>query len=295
MKLVNNFTSSKRKYSILVLSFMGWCFVVSGNNFSNNDFLVQRAHAQDATLKQLRISNDILSGEALGEFMAYEPDSGTIMARNHEFYKSENGQYAAGIWEGKSGRINIENAPYTEVMYILEGAMMMGSPGKDASTYRAGEGLVMPKGWSGSFAVPEGGIRMIWSTYTNETLPVGDSIDLVLLDRDTLAGLRFSDFRPFDADVSDIIARDHEFYRTSDDKFGVDVWEAQPGQVPFADLGYDEMIYVLDGNMTFVNSNGDAQIYGPGKALVLPRGWRGTGVVSTNGARLILFWHRNNR
>ncbi|MBT6031569.1 MAG: hypothetical protein HOH19_03260 [Kordiimonadaceae bacterium] len=30
------------------------------------------------------------------------------------------------------------------------------------------------------------------------------------------------------------------------------------------------------------------------KALVLPRGWSGTGMVSTVGARLMLFWHRND-
>ena len=71
---------------------------------------------------------------------------------------------------------------------------------------------------------------------------------MILLDRDTLNGKRFSEFRPFDPDVSDIIARDHEFHRTADDKFGIDVWEAQPGQLAFADLGYDEMIYVLEGN-----------------------------------------------
>ena len=101
---------------------------------------------------------------------------------------------------------------------------------------------------------------MIYSQYINDNQPTTDNNEVILLDRDTLNGKRFSEFRQFDPDVSDIIARDHEFHRKADDKFGIDVWEAQPGQLAFADLGYDEMIYVLEGNMTFVNRDGNAQI-----------------------------------
>lgn len=260
---------------------------------SLQSLLTSPASAQDAPVIQLRISNNILSGEALGEFEADEPETGNILAREHVFYTNNNGQFETGIWEAKSGTMTIQNSPYAEVMYILEGSFAMSAPGNSAITYSAGEGVVMPKGWTGNFTIPEGGVKLIWSNYTNSSLPFPETTDLVLLDRDTLGGRRFADFTPFDPDVSDVIARDHEFYRTSDGKFGVDVWEAQPGQVHFADLGYDEMIYVLEGNMTFVNTDGNAQIYSAGRALVLPRGWSGTGVVSTNGARLMLFWYRN--
>lgn len=250
-------------------------------------------HAQDAPVMQLRISNDILSGEALGEFTPEDLENGDILSRKNTFYTNENEHFSTGIWEGKPGTMTLENFPNAEVIYILEGSFAMNAPGKNAITYSAGEGVVIPKGWTGSFSVLDGGVKLIMSTYTNGSLPYPENTDLVLLDRDTLAGSRFSEFKPFDPNVSDVISRDHEFYRTSDGKFGVDVWEAQPGEVHFADLGYDEMIYVLDGNMSFINTNGDAQIYSAGKTLILPKGWSGTGVVSTNGARLMLFWHRN--
>lgn len=259
----------------------------------HNNLFTSAANAQDAVPEQVRVSNNILSGEALGEFEPYEPDLGNIFARENVFYTNDNGQYSTGIWEAKPGSMTIQNSSYAEVMYILEGSFAMNAPGKSAIIYNAGEGVVMPKGWTGNFTIPEGGLKMIYSTYTNGSLPFPVATDLVLLDRDTLGGRRFSDFTPFDPDVSDVIARDHEFYRTSDDKFGVDVWEAQPGEVHFSDLGYDEMIYILEGNMTFINTDGNAQIYSQGKALILPKGWSGTGVVSTNGARLMLFWYRN--
>ena len=290
MKLFRNLTLSIQRSCTLFFSF---AVLVGASILLTSTLFSQTSHAQSAPVLQQRISNDILSGDALGDFVPYEPDSGNIMARDLEFYKSENGQYSAGIWEGQPGTMTMKDMPYASVMYIIEGTAILGTPNDSPIAYRAGEGIVMPKGWNGELEVPEGGVRMIWSTYTNDNLPVSEPHDIILLDRDTLAGLRFNDFKPFDPDVSDIVARDHEFYRTSDDKYGVDVWEAQPGQVHFTDLGYDEMIYILDGNMTFVNEDGDAQIYSSGKALILPKGWSGTGVVSTNGARVILFWHRN--
>ncbi|MDG1858802.1 MAG: cupin domain-containing protein [Emcibacteraceae bacterium] len=278
---INSTTSLIKTLAVLIL------IICSASLFLSSSY------AQETGMTQTRVGNNILSGEALGEFKPYEPENGNILARSHEFYQSENGQYATGIWEGKPGTMKIENAPYAEVMYIVEGSLAMGSQENTEITYTAGEGIVMPKGWSGNFTVNEGGVKMIWSNYTNDRLSVSGSTELVLMDRDTLAGRRFSEFRPFDPDVSDIIARDHEFYRTVDGKFGIDVWEAQPGEVPFADLGYDEMIYVLEGNMSFINTNGDAEIYSEGKAVVLPSGWSGKGVVSTTGARVMIFWFRN--
>lgn len=251
------------------------------------------AQAQDNS-QQVRVPNNILSGEALGDFAPYRPEISDLMIRTKVFYTSSDGDYETGIWEAKTGSVDIENFPITEIMYIVEGSFSLNAPDKNPITYTAGEGVIIPKGWNGTFRVPQGGLKMIYSNYKNENQPVTDSNEVILLDRDTIDGKRFSEFRPFDPDVSDIIARDHEFHRTADDKFGIDVWEAQPGQVAFADLGYDEMIYVLEGNMTFVNRDGNAQIYGAGKAVVLPSGWSGTGVVSTNGARVLLFWYRHS-
>ena len=250
------------------------------------------SNAQDSS-QQVRVPNNILSGEALGDFSPYRPEAGDLMVRSKIFYTSSDGDYSAGIWEAKTGSMEITDFPATEVMFIVEGGLMLNAPGKNPIAYSAGEGVIVPKGWNGTFSVPQGGLKMVFSLYRNENQPVTDSNEVILLDRDTIDGKRFSEFRPFDPDVSDIIARDHEFHRTADDKFGIDVWEAQPGQLGFADLGYDEMIYVLEGNMTFVNRDGNAQIYGAGKAVVLPSGWSGTGVVSTNGARVLLFWYRH--
>lgn len=247
--------------------------------------------AQENEPEQIRVPNNILSGEALGEFMPDEPENGNILALYKNFFTSNDEHYSVGIYQGKQGSMTVKNQPYAEIMYIVEGSIQLNTGGNSPISYTAGEGVVIPKGWTGTFTIPEGGFTGIYSVYNNENMQAAPGAEIILLDRDTIDGKRFSDFRAFDPDVSDIVARNHEFYRSEDQKFGIDVWEAQPGEVPFADLGYDEMIYVLDGNMSFIDMDGDAQIYSEGKAVILPQGWNGKGVVSTSGARVLIFWH----
>ncbi len=247
--------------------------------------------AQESEPEQIRVPNNILSGEALGEFQLDEPDNGNILARYKNFFTSNDEHYSVGIYQGKQGSRTVKNQAYTEIIYIAEGSIQLNTEGNSPVSYTAGEGVVIPKGWNGTFTIPNGGLTGIYSVYKNENMKATPGAEIILLDRDTIDGKRFSDFRAFDPDVSDIVARNHEFYRSEDQKFGIDVWEAQPGEVPFADLGYDEMIYVLDGNMSFIDMDGDAQIYSEGKAVILPQGWNGKGVVSTSGARVLIFWH----
>lgn len=277
--MLNKFTNS---ISASIINIIGAILLLLAGTLTS--------HAQNNSSEQIRVPNNVLSGEALGEFENFRND---LMLRRTTIYTSSDGGYTVGIWETKTGSFMIENFPQTETIYIIEGGLMLNATDKDPIAYSAGEGVIIPKGWNGTFSVPQGGLKMIYAAYTDASQPTPEVPEIILMDRDTMDGKRFAEFRPFDADVSDIVARDHEFHRTSDDKFGADVWEAQPGQVPFADLGYDELIYVLEGNMTFVNRDGNAQIYGQGKAVVLPSGWSGTGVVSTNGARVLIMWYRH--
>lgn len=247
--------------------------------------------AQEREPEQIRVANNILSGEALGEYQPDDPENGNILARYENFFTSNDDHYSVGIYQGRQGSKTIINRPYAEIIYIVEGSIQLNTESNSPVSYTAGEGVVIPKGWSGTFTIADGGFTGIYSAYNNENMQATPGAEIILLDRDTIDGKRFSDFRAFDPDVSDIVARNHEFYRSEDQKFGIDVWEAQPGEVPFADLGYDEMIYVLDGNMSFIDMDGDAQIYSEGKAVILPQGWNGKGVVSTSGARVLIFWH----
>jgi uncharacterized cupin superfamily protein len=54
---------------------------------------------------------------------------------------------------------------YDELMYVLDGTIVLTDVQGNMETYDSGEGVLLPKGWTGTFAVPEGGVRKIWVTY----------------------------------------------------------------------------------------------------------------------------------
>ena len=68
------------------------------------------------------------------------------MVRSKIFYTSSDGYYTAGIWESKTGSMKITDFPATEIMYIVEGGLMLNAPGKNPIAYKAYEGLILPKG-----------------------------------------------------------------------------------------------------------------------------------------------------
>jgi uncharacterized cupin superfamily protein len=106
-----------------------------------------------------------LSGNNLGEFEPYEPEAGDLMARGHSYFYSEDGNLGIGVWESKPGEMTYTDLAYDELMYVLDGTIVLTDTHGNTETYGSGEGVVLPKGWSGTFAVPEGGVRKIWVSY----------------------------------------------------------------------------------------------------------------------------------
>ena len=78
---------------------------------------------------------------------------------------SEDGNFGIGVWESKPGKMTYTDLEYDELMYVLDGTIILTDEHGKTETYGPGEGLVLPKGWSGTFAVPEGGVRKIWVSY----------------------------------------------------------------------------------------------------------------------------------
>ena len=124
------------------------------------------SQSQAATASSLvRLDRDRLSGNNLGEFAPYEPEFGDLIARGHEFFYSEDGNFGIGVWESKPGEMTYTDLEYAELMYVLDGGLVMTDEHGNTEKYGPGEGLVLTKGWTGTLGVPEGGVRKIWVTY----------------------------------------------------------------------------------------------------------------------------------
>lgn len=128
------------------------------------DFGISQSQAAEAS-SLARLDRDRLAGNNLGEYSPYNPDSGNLMARGHEFFYSEDGNFGIGVWESKPGETTYTDLEYDELMYVLDGGLVMTDEHGTVDKVGPGEGLVLPKGWNGTLAVPDGGVRKIWVTY----------------------------------------------------------------------------------------------------------------------------------
>ena len=125
-----------------------------------------KANASEAgPIRLVKLGNDHLAGQNLGEFAPYEPETGDLVARGYETYYSKDGDFGLGIWESKPGAQTYDELEYDELMYILDGSIVMTSATGITQTFHKGEGFVLPKGWSGTLTVPKGGVRKIWTAY----------------------------------------------------------------------------------------------------------------------------------
>jgi len=144
--------------------FVAWsaAMITLGSSMPEFGFSQSQAATQPSLV---RLDGDRLGGNNLGEFVPYEPDSGDLMARGHEYFYSEDGNMGIGVWESKPGEMTYVDLAYDELMYVLDGGLVLTDTEGNTEIYGPGEGVVLPKGWSGTLGVPEDGLRKIWVAY----------------------------------------------------------------------------------------------------------------------------------
>jgi len=162
MKL-NNFLTTHRTF-IVGVGFFVWSFAMLLAGSLVHEFGFSQVQAS-TNQHIVRLDRERLAGMNLGEYEPYEPELGDLVARGFEYFYSEDGNMGIGVWESKPGEMTYTDLEYDELMYVLDGAILMTNEQGLVETFGPGEGLVLPKGWSGTLAVPEGGVRKIWVSY----------------------------------------------------------------------------------------------------------------------------------
>jgi len=173
-----NFLSEFRLWSVSGgIGLLAWSVVMlvvgslAGNGLSESAAGIfgisnsQASPGQTADTSIIRLDRERLGGKNLGEFSPYEPDSGDLVARGYEYFYSEDEKLGIGVWESKPGKMTYDDLEYDELMVVLDGSLVMTDEHGVTEIFGPGEGLVLPKGWSGTLAVPEGGVRKIWVSY----------------------------------------------------------------------------------------------------------------------------------
>ena len=110
---------------------------------------------------------------------------------------------------------------------------------------------------------------------------------LIALKLEQFKGENLGKFAPYEPENGDLIARGHEYFYSTDGNLGLGVWESKPGTVNYENLGYDELMMVVDGSMILTGEDGVAQTFEAGQGLLLTKGWSGTLEVPEGGVRKV--------
>lgn len=158
-----------KRISSRVIGFSLWSSLMVIVGAIGGDFLsIAKSHAEPSQGLHsaiVRLDKVRLGGQDLGEFSPYEPERGDLISRGYDYYYSDDEQFGLGVWESKPGSMVYSDLQYDEVMIVLDGSLVMTQSGGDPEIFSAGEGLVLPHGWSGTLTVPEEGARKIWVSY----------------------------------------------------------------------------------------------------------------------------------
>jgi hypothetical protein len=110
---------------------------------------------------------------------------------------------------------------------------------------------------------------------------------IVRIDRPHLAGEDLKPLPPYPSDS--LIAGEsrnagHTFW---EGEMSVKVTSNAPAKYRIDPQPFDEFIYVLEGKLTLIDIEGQADEFGVGDWLVLPKGWRGTWETQGNYRELL--------
>ena len=76
----------------------------------------------------------------------------TSESYKHDFYA---GKIYVAVYEAGPGRVYIDGAVYDEFVQILEGRLILTPDGGDAVEFKQGDSLIVPKGYTGYWHMPE--------------------------------------------------------------------------------------------------------------------------------------------
>ena len=107
----------------------------------------------------ISIDRKLLAGEGLSAGDLSEFDDEGIAAddanadfRTHNFHT---GNIMVSVYEAGPGKVRIDGSVYDEFITILEGRLILTPDGGGEYEYKAGDSLIVPKGYQGGWEMPE--------------------------------------------------------------------------------------------------------------------------------------------
>ena len=107
----------------------------------------------------ISIDRRLLAGEGLsaGDLSDFEDEgiSPEDQAADFQTHNFHTGSIMVSVYEAGPGKVRIEGSVYDEFITILEGRLILTPDGGGEYEYKAGDSLIVPKGYQGGWEMPE--------------------------------------------------------------------------------------------------------------------------------------------
>lgn len=82
------------------------------------------------------------------------PVEGAQNPRAYTAFTSSDGKFTANVWECDPGTLEIKDLAIDEAIFIIDGEVHLTDKAGKTTIFRAGEGYVIPKGFTGTMYMP---------------------------------------------------------------------------------------------------------------------------------------------
>uniref|UniRef100_A0A7S4VJK0 (S)-ureidoglycine aminohydrolase cupin domain-containing protein n=1 Tax=Alexandrium monilatum TaxID=311494 RepID=A0A7S4VJK0_9DINO len=199
-------------------------------------------------------------------------DKGTPSCAGRSLYHG--GNTSVGAWSCSPGGFPVVNRPTTEVFYVLEGEGFLTDADGTAHCFRAGDMVVLPKGWSGRWDILKTVNKIYVVNACAEDLSAEESRSALVGPPEMFVMSQLRGKGPRKSDWGE----PEDFTRPMV-KLGstaVGAWACTPGGFEgTSNRPTTEWFHVLEGSGFLTNLDGTARRFGPGSTVILPKGWSG--------------------
>jgi uncharacterized cupin superfamily protein len=124
---------------------------------------VARAAPQPVLMKGAALHGNVFS-DPRAQTIPETSETGTVDAKDLVAHESADGCLQTGVYQtGRNRFTSTEPYPHDEFMYFLEGGVTLSSTDGTVTQVGAGDGVLLPKGWTGVWDSP--GYRKIYVIY----------------------------------------------------------------------------------------------------------------------------------
>ncbi|MBJ2153795.1 cupin domain-containing protein [Paracoccus sp. IB05] len=82
----------------------------------------------------------------------------------------------------------------------------------------------------------------------------------------------------------------HALWTSPDGVLEIGLWECTPGQFTADRSAAAEFCYFLEGKIVMTHLDGTKKTLGPGDAIMLPKGWKGTWEIQEHTRKIFVFF-----